>query len=147
MPSDLHLKLQRKGQRYLFNNSYWITEQEVSGACGIVDVWGLSFALDYTCSAIEVKVSRNDFRSASQQYKNNNADSIANLCYILCPKEMIKIEEVHNNWGLLWYNEKTDRIINKKKPKFVDMDDRKKLISLSNFLWSGANCPKKIIKV
>lgn len=144
MKSNLHQELQNKALTYLRNKSYWISEMEISTGMGIIDVWGLSPSLNYVCSAIEVKVSRNDFKSSSQKYKNGYADCIANTCYILCPVGLIQPEEIHQDWGLLWYNEKTDRIINKKQPKFQEMSERLKLIALTNFLWSGANQPKKL---
>jgi len=143
MRSDLHKKLQYKGYNYLHNKSYWVGAEEIRMG-DIIDVWGISPSLNYTCAAIEVKVSRNDFHSFSQKCKNERAGLIANLCYILCPKDLIQIEDVHKDWGLLWYNEKTDRIMNKKMPVFQDMDDKKKLIALTDFLWSGINTVKKV---
>lgn len=129
---------------YLRNKSYWVSHQEITSCGGIIDVWGLSLTLDFVCSAIEVKISRNDFLTKSQKMKNNISENIANTCYILCPVGLIQEYEVHEDWGLLWYNEEKDRILNKKMPKFKEMSDRKKLIALSNFLWSGRNKQKKI---
>jgi hypothetical protein len=37
---------------------------------GIVDVWGISNANKFDTACIEVKVSRNDYRSKSQNIKN-----------------------------------------------------------------------------
>ena len=141
--SELHKKLQHKGLMYLRNNSYWVSAKEIRMG-DIIDIWGISPSLEYTCAAIEVKVSRSDFNSASQKRKNNCAETIANRCYILCPSGLIQINEVHEDWGLLWYNKKTDRIINKKKPVFKDMKNWIKLVALTNFLWSGINNPKSL---
>lgn len=143
MKSELHQKLQDKGLQYLRNKTYWVSEREISIGW-IIDVWGLSPSRNYECSAIEVKVSRSDFFSKSQKDKNIHPSSIANTCYILCPQGLIQIEDVHDDWGLLWYNEKTDRIINKKMPVRQEMTDRMKLVALTNFLWSGINHPKRL---
>ena len=93
--------------------------------------------------AIEVKVSRKDFRSNSQKYKeaSTNMGHIANYCYVFCPANLIQPEEVDPLWGLLWYEE-GKRIINKKKAVFVEMSDRQKLAIIISFLSSGVNKPK-----
>lgn len=143
MKSELHRRLQDKALMYLRHKSYWVSHQEI--AIGwIIDVWGMSPSLNYECSAIEVKVSRNDFFSRSQKNKNLHPDSIANTCYILCPAGLIQPHEVFEKWGLLWYDGRTDRIVNKRMPERVEMTDRMKLIALSNFLWSGINQPKQL---
>ena len=143
MKSKLHQKLQNKAMNYLLAKSYWVRAIEMPTSAGIIDVWGMSRSLDFATSAIEVKVSRNDFRSKSQKWKNHNARMIANTCYILCPYGLIRPDEVHPDWGLLWYRE-GQNIINKKQPKFNKMSDRKKLGTLIYFLSSGLNQPKQL---
>lgn len=143
MKSELHSKLQDKAMNYLLAKSYWIKAVEMPTPVGIIDVWGLSRACDFATMAVEVKVSRNDFRSNSQKYKNQRPSHIANSCYILCPAELIKPEEVNEDWGLLWYQE-GKKLVNKKQARFVEMSDRQKLEILIYFLHSGVNNPKPL---
>jgi len=143
MKSELHQKLQDRAMDYLLAKSYWVKVIEMPTPMGIIDVWGLSRQKDFNTMAIEVKVSRSDFRSNSQKFKNQVAHLIANECYILCPEGLIRPEEVNENWGLLWYGE-GKRLMNKKKPRFMEMDDRQKLKIMIRFLSSGINQPKKL---
>ena len=151
MKSELHSKLQDRAIDYMLAKSYWIKAKEIPTPAGIIDVWGLSRVLDFTTMAIEVKVSRNDFRSYSQKRKEQTINyrgtfHFANSCYILCPAELIKPEEIDENWGLLWY-EKGKKLINKKQPRFVEMTDRQKLEVLIRFLHSGINNPPNLSEV
>ena len=150
MKSELHSKLQDRAMDYLLAKSYWISAIEMPTLGGIIDVWGLSRALNYLTCAVEVKVSRQDHRSRSQRWKEYNSGAIANTNYILCPANLIQPEEVNPYWGLLWYEE-GKKLINKKQPKFLEQTDRQKLEALIHFLSSGVNfnkpeitlCPQK----
>jgi len=144
MKSELHSKLQDKAIDYMLAKSYWITAKEVQTPVGIIDVWGLSRALDFTVTAIEVKISKNDHRSRSQKYKECNSGIIANQCYILCPANLIQPHEVNPYWGLLWYEE-GKKLVNKKQPTFLEMTDRQKLETIIHFLSSGINNPPDLI--
>jgi hypothetical protein len=145
MKSELHSKLQDKAMDYLLAKSYWVRGLEMPTKVGIIDVWGLSRACDFATAAIEVKVSKNDYRSRSQKYKEGNTDmgDIANSCYVLCPAGLIQPEEVRANWGLLWYEE-GKKLINKKQPRIVDQTDRQKLETIIYFLSNGANKAKDL---
>ncbi len=145
MKSKTHSELQDKAIDYLLAKSYWISTQEMPTLGGIIDVWGISRALDYITCAIEVKVSKQDHRSRSQKDKEYNSGAIANTNYILCPAGLIQPEEVNPYWGLLWYEE-GKRLMNKKQPKFFEQTDREKLGALIHLLSSGININKpKII--
>ena len=141
MKSELHSKLQDRAMDYMLAKSYWVKAIEMPTLGGIIDAWGLSRSQNYETMAIEVKVSRSDFRSRSQRYKEYNSGAFANRCYILCPANLIKPEEVNPYWGLLWY-EDGKKLINKKQPTFLEMTDRQKLVALIHFLSSGRNYPK-----
>ena len=143
MKSELHSRLQDKAFDYLLAKTYWVRAVEMPTLGGIIDAWGLSRSQNYETMAIAVKVSRNDFRSRSQKYKEHNSGAIANRCYILCPANLIKPEEVNPYWGLLWYK-KGEKLMNKKQPTFLEMTDRQKLSALIHFLSSGVNKPKVI---
>lgn len=149
MKSTKHSELQSIGKSYLLQRNYWICGEEVPMPCGICDVWGMSRSQNYQTMAIEVKVSRPDFRSPSQKYKEMH-NVLGNYQYILCPAGLIQPEEVHEKWGLLW--EIGGKIKNKKKAPFVEMTAEQKLHVLIYFLHNGANVnrpvfPTNIIQV
>lgn len=89
--------------------------------------------------AIEIKVSKSDHRSRSQKYKEFNSGTIANKNFILCPKWLIQPKEVNQHWGLLWYDEETDRIQNMKQPTELKQTDFDKINILIHFLYNGVN--------
>lgn len=138
MKSDLHQKLQDKAENYLLNNAYWIIRQEAQTSTGICDVWGIRH-IDYKTMAIEVKVSKSDHRSRSQKYKEYNSGVLANKNFIFSPEWLILPKEVNPHWGLLWYNEATDRIQNIKQPTELEQTDFQKLEILIHFLFNGVN--------
>ena len=147
MKSELHKRLQVKGENYLLHKGYWVRAREMPTNGGIIDVWGISNIRDYETAAIEVKVSRNDYRSRSQKYKEHSAEYIANYCYILCPEYLMGLEHESPNWGVLWYSEKTDRLKLMRKPIRFEMTDRAKLGAIINFFYSGINKPNKLLNV
>lgn len=124
---------------------------EMPTSCGIIDVWGIksgssSNTRRYESIAIEVKVSRNDYRSRSQKYKEHVAEHIANYCYILCPEYMIGEHYDSPNWGIIWWNEKTNRLRVVRKPVFHDQTERSKLEIMINLFENRANCPDRLIE-
>lgn len=147
MKSDLHSKLQNIAENYSINKGYWICGQEVPMPVGICDVWGMSRKDNGESIAIEVKVSRTDFRSRSQIYKETSSFNLGNYQYVLCPQGMIQPNEVHKEWGLLWYNEAKDRIINKKKAPILEMTAQQKLDILLYFLNNGTNVKRPLLKI
>ena len=141
MKSELHQKLQTIGRHYALNKSYWVAE-EVPTMVGICDVWGISRVINFFTIAIEVKVSRQDFRSRGQKYKERMLETRpqGNTNYILCPANLIYPDEVDEFWGLLWWN--GERVVNKKQPKVIETTDRNKLEILIHFLNNGQNDKK-----
>ncbi len=138
MRSDLHKELQDKADYYLLNKGYWICGQEVPMPLGICDAWGMSrSSITMLTMGIEVKVSRTDFRSRSQKYKEFSSTPLGNYQYVLCPSGMIAPEEAHREWGLLWWT--GERIINKKKAPLIEMSAQQKLDVLIYFLNNGTN--------
>lgn len=138
MKSELHSELQYVGERYLKNKNYWIVGQEVRMPVGICDVWGMKS--DQEAMAIEVKISRGDFKSHSQKYKETTSFNLGNYQYILCPSGLISPEECHSDWGLLWWSGK--KIINKKQALRVNMTSDEKLSTILYFLDNDVN-PKR----
>ena len=140
MKSKLHSDLQEKARNYLLDKSYWITDVEVmAGNYGsICDVWGMRSEIgNFETCGIEVKVSRADFKKNKPKEYRTESCPMANRHYILCPTGLIKIDEVHPKWGLLWWG--GNRIVNKKQAGFVEMSDRTKLSVVVHFLCSKLN--------
>lgn len=140
MKSQQHQELQDKAKNYLHNKGYWICGTEVPMPVGVCDAWGMSRAgagSMYETMAIEVKVSRTDFRSRSQKYKEFSSFPLGNYQYVLCPKGLILPQECHSEWGLLWRDK--GRIVNKKKAPRMEMTAEQKLKVLIYFLNNGAN--------
>lgn len=142
--SDLHTKLQNKGAMYLLNKGYWIKTLEMPSPVGIIDVWGISNSNNYETTAIEVKVSKSDYCSRSQKYKEHTSKNIANYCYLLCPRGLIT-EPRHPNWGLIWYDELTGRLKIVKKATRFEMSDLAKIHIMVHLFQNTANFPKKLL--
>jgi len=132
MESELHKKLKGKAYWYLWNKGYWILKKEANSGWRIVDVWGMRYNL--LTMAIEVKVSRNDWKASKSKeiYIDKWGNPPAEENYILCPAGMIQADELEESIGLLWY--KNGRLINKKKARFKLMTVSKKLETLVQFL-------------
>ncbi len=141
MRSELHKELQNIAENYLYNKGYWICGQEVPMPVGFCDAWGMNRANtingEYETMAIEVKVSKTDFRSRSQKYKEFSSFPLGNYQYVLCSDGLILPNECHKEWGLLWCNGK--RILNKKKAPRLEMTAQQKLDVLIHFLNNGMN--------
>lgn len=141
--SDLHAELQVYAKNYLYNKGYWICGTEVPMPLGICDAWGMcrsAYQTDgesYPCMAIEVKVSRSDFRSRSQKYKEVSSLPLGNYQYVMCPAGLIQPHECHEEWGLLWWSD--GRMVNKKRAPRMEMTAQQKLDVLIYFLNNGAN--------
>src|SRR3990167_6087016 len=146
MKSKLHAELQTKALHYLRDKGYWIKAIEMPTSVGIIDAWGISNSSEpkYETAAIEVKVSRSDYRSKSQQYKEFSSENIANYCYLLCPEGMITAEKDSPNWGILWYSEKTGRLRLIRKATRFEMTDYQKLGVMIHFFYSGINNVEKL---
>jgi hypothetical protein len=137
MRSDLHKELQGIAKSYAISKTFWVCGEEVPMPLGICDVWGMSRSWNLKTIAIEVKVSKADFRSSSQKGKENHPDPLANYQYIFCPANLIYPDDIHKEWGLLWWNGK--RIINKKPAPELEMSAEQKLRILVYFLANGMN--------
>ncbi len=144
--SELHSRLQGKALAYLQDKQYWIKAIEMPTPVGIIDAWGISNSSypKYETAAIEVKVSRADYHSRSQKYKEFSSANIANYCYLLCPEKMV-VKEESLNWGILWYSEKTGRLRLIRKAIRFKMTDQAKLAVMIHFFYSGLNNPEKLL--
>ena len=52
---------------------------------------------------IEVKISRSDFlRDKKKIFRVNESLGVGNFRYYICPEHLIKIDDLPENWGLLY---------------------------------------------
>ena len=81
----------------------------------IVDVLG--FGAHNHSILIEVKVSRQDFlKDAKKSFRKNPEEGVGKYRFYCCPKDLIKIEDLPNNWGLIYCeNNKLEIVYNKIK--------------------------------
>jgi len=129
----------------LMNKQYWIRAMEMPSPVGIIDVWGISPSRCFETSAIEVKISRSDYRSRSQKYKEFTSENIANYCYILCPEYLIGKYDDTPKWGILWYSEKTNRLRLVRKATRFEMTDLAKIQIMVNLFENRLNNPDKLL--
>ena len=137
--SELHKELKYRATCYLLNKGYWICGAEVPMPVGICDAWGMQH-WGKDSMAIEVKISVADFRSRSQRYKEASQFILGNKQYVLCQAGLIQPEQLHNQWGLLWWQ--NGRMVNKKKAPHLEMTAEQKLDVIQYFLNNGMN-PKR----
>ena len=147
MRSELHKELQEIAKAYAISKTYWICGDEVPMPFGVCDVWGMSRSKQCETMAIEVKVSREDFRSDSQKLRESLTYPLGNYQYIFCPENLIFPHEIHEKWGLIWWNGK--KVVNKKRAPLLEMTAQEKLDALLYFLNNGTNVhrPKLVDKV
>ena len=89
----------------------------------------------------EVKISRSDFKADSKKrkwywFEEPHVNYCPNYFSYVCPKDLIKIDEVQDYAGLYYYEE--DEIIEIKKPKRLHKEiyDRNRIIEKVNRLNS-----------
>lgn len=76
----------------------------------IVDVLGFG-AYNHSV-LIEVKVSRSDFLAdRNKSFRINPEEGVGKYRFYCCPKELIKIEDLPNNWGLIYEENKKLEIV------------------------------------
>lgn len=104
-----HRELCELGAKYMFRNGtipfnkpkYVVCELERIGECP--DVFGFGFA--YT-QLLEVKVSRSDFLSDKKKdWRIKPEIGLGQYRSYLCPENLIKENELPENWGLFYVND------------------------------------------
>lgn len=144
--SQNHKELKARAIKYLWDKSYYTTREEVNcGHYGIYDAWGITY--EFETMGIEVKVSRSDFgnnrkKEVKLEWLLENTERYydswyqywvpAERNYILCPAHMVQPFEIHEHYGLLWFN--GNRLLNKKKAPVIEMPIKHKLKALIGFL-------------
>jgi hypothetical protein len=68
------------------------------------DVFGWNY---WTTVLIEVKVSRSDFSAdAKKPFRQNPEEGMGEFRYYCCPEGMLSVDDVPQDWGLLWFDGK-----------------------------------------
>jgi hypothetical protein len=102
---SLHYTLCQIGAEYLKKKKrtkYTTVEIVTSGECA--DVWGITGVYSYL---IEVKTDYRDFlkdKNKFQRTEDGAYYALGNYRYYLCPKGLIKPEELPKGWGLLYFD-------------------------------------------
>ena len=96
-----YLKSKRSTEKWRTPNKY-VAVELVTLCPDNTDVWATN---GYDSTVIEVKVSHSDFlNDQKKESRKNDFFSIGNYRYYLCPKDLIKEDELPNGWGLLYYD-------------------------------------------
>ena len=92
----------------------------------IPDVIGFS---SHHSVLIEVKVSRNDFFNDSKKMFRQYEDmGLGQLRYYCCPEGLIKLEELPNKWGLLYYSGKKIQLIKNAELQEADIKSERVIL-------------------
>ena len=67
----------------------------------IVDVLG--FGAHNHSVLLEIKVSRQDFlKDKNKPFRKNPEQGVGKYRFYCCPKNLVQIEDLPENWGLIW---------------------------------------------
>ncbi len=126
-----HRELVEKGYKWLMNKNCGFAFKELSTINGeIPDVIGFK---SFGTILIECKTSRQDFKADSKKsFRRCEWQGVGKYRFYLCPKDMVKSEELPDKWGLLYINEK-GKIRQKIGPKGNIWDHQK------DFLFTERN--------
>lgn len=106
MKEVTHRELCLIGAKWLRNKQrekYIIVEIELAN-CEQPDIFAFG---SWYSKMIEVKVSRADFLSDKKKwFRQQPEKGVGQLRYYLCPKDLIRPEEIPTNWGLLYFDGK-----------------------------------------
>lgn len=83
---------------------------------------------------IEIKVSKNDFKTDLKKIYRKEGFGIGLTRYYLCPTDLIKIEELPDKWGLLYCNEKGKITIIKYSEAFRNRNFNQELIIMQSVI-------------
>ena len=91
-----------------------------SGECLRMDVWTMARSwANAKTTCYEVKVNRNDFM---RDDKWRGYLPYCNAFYFVCPSELITVDEVPAEAGLMWASKNFARLYTKKKAPFRDVE-------------------------
>lgn len=117
-----HRELCEIGAKYLANHIGWkmrcpnVLIEFCSSSAENPDIFGLRGDKSI---CVEVKVSRSDFRRDILK-PHRHTGGIGLTRFYLCPKGMIRADEINNGWGLLEYDKDTGKIDITKESEFFN---------------------------
>jgi hypothetical protein len=141
--NSLHYQLCCEGAKYLIQprakepwdgQNKWSAVEIICMGCENPDVYATN---GETSTVIEVKTSHSDFVNDKNKYSRteqakNSKHFLGNYHYYLCPENLIKENELPENWGLLyWTGKKIIKVI--KSPK-IDCDKKWDCYILSSII-------------
>lgn len=105
MPEITHAELVEVGAKWLFNKGFKVVLKELSTmSLEIPDCLGFNSGHSFL---LEAKASRSDFLADKKKwFRHNNARGVGMRRAYICPKGLIKPEELPPKWGLIYVNEK-----------------------------------------
>jgi hypothetical protein len=115
----IHKKLKAIGMQFLKSKVTDISAREVKyrNMRSIADVVGINIKRR-EIRIIEVKASRADYiRDKKLLELDNSYYKHCNYFYIMCPVDIIQLDDVPKEYGLLWVNLETNEIEIKRNPK------------------------------
>lgn len=125
-----HRKLCEIGSKYLryaknwHLKSNWILIEFCPVGGESPDIFGI------TCgktTLIEVKVSKNDFKSDFKKPYRKEGKGIGDFRYYLCPTGIINVNDIPNKWGLLYCDSNGKIELIKDSEKFTEKDIKHEL--------------------
>lgn len=114
MASKEHDDLCKRAVKFLNNNGFKVAFDDTF--CGVTQTNeqpdAIGFRNGVSC-LVEVKVSRSDFLADKKKHFRVNPETgMGDWRFFLCPKDLIKPEEIPEGWGLLYW---TGKVIRKVK--------------------------------
>lgn len=104
MKTVTHSELCKKAAIFLRRHGFGVVIEEKDSACGI-DERPDCIGFRQNCSVlIECKTSRSDYLADAKKPWRQGACGMGNWRFYLCPKGLIKKEELPYGWGLLEYD-------------------------------------------
>lgn len=101
--------LKKSNEWYLRSN--YVAVELVTSCRESPDIFGFDA---YSSTLIEVKVSRSDFKADFKKpHRNGELEGLCETRYYLCPKDLIKPNDLPEKWGLLYYEKGKIEIIKK----------------------------------
>ena len=103
---------------------------EISSANAIREIPDVIGWCSWTSVLIEVKVSGSDFKKdAKKIFREYPNMGMGEFRYYICPTDLIKVNELPPNWGLLYYSEDCGiEIIQKAKRQQANLQSERTLL-------------------
>lgn len=132
--------LKRHSQNMIVPNCTTIAS-EITSATSTGEIPDVIGWCSWTSVLIEVKISRSDFlRDAKKPFREFADMGMGEHRYYICPKDLLTIEDMPENWGLLYCNEKGKiEIVKKAEQQEANLRcERSMLLSLNRRAKSSA---------